>query len=436
MLNLIVPSPRVSALVGCSTLPITKGHHMTANTQWKPSARNLLVSQLVSQVGSMVVQFALFWHIVLIEQTGSAVALAALATGLPLVVLSPLAGVWADRFDRRIITVLSDAITAVTTVIVMILFMMGYESAPLIYTALFLRSCSMAVQSPAVTALVPTFVPADHLVRINGMFGSVQALNSILGPAIGGAVLAIWPIAAVFLIDIVTAIIGIALFWFGVKVDGKPPMHTQPEHWLSDLGSGLHYTFNHAFLRSLLIINFIAVFLAAAPGVLSPLHVVREFGADTWRLSVVETFFGVGGVVGGALLAVWGGFSKAMHTAALGVVIMSLSFGALGITPTYVTFVIAMTILGFSLPLVTSPLVAEIQHRCDPKNLGRVMSLITMSSGAAYPLGSALFGPLADLINIPLILVSGACLQMLIAIALLKLPSLNSDPNSSAAEQS
>ncbi|QOX81274.1 MFS transporter [Nanchangia anserum] len=179
---------------------------------WKRHVAFLLTSQAISLLGSSIVQSAMIWHITLVTTSGSAIALASVAAFLPLVIVSPLAGVWADRYNRRVITVAADAAVAVATAGIFVAFVLGHRSLTLMCVVLAIRSCATAFQSPAVTSLLPGFVPEDHLMRVNGLSGSVQALSNILGPALGGVALALMPLHMVFLIDIATAIIGITLF--------------------------------------------------------------------------------------------------------------------------------------------------------------------------------------------------------------------------------
>lgn len=407
-------------------------HGDAHNTGWKRLVNRLIVSQGISLVGSEIVQYALYWYIVIHQRTGASVALATLTLVLPLVLLSPIAGVWADRFDRRILTVASDAITAITTVGIMLMFITGHDDPWVIYLAMFLRACSSAVQGPALTALLPTFVPSESLTKVNGALGSMQGLKQVLGPALGGAVLAIWPLYSVFLIDIVTAIIGIAIFWFGVRVPGRPPHNPEPTHWASDLREGVRYVRRSEFFRTFFLLFGIFLCLAAAPIILPSLHVVRSFGPETWRLSIMEACFGIGGMLGGAIMAVWGGLKDRMNSGVIGLAILGLGSIAVATAPGYTFIVIAMLATGFGIPMANSPMFAEIQIRCDPTKLGKVTSLMLMLNGVSIPIGALVFGPLADAIPTPFILAAAGIGQLTIAACIWRHPKLHRPEPSSA----
>ena len=214
---------------------------------WKFLATMLIVSQGISLLGSEVVQYAMVWHITLTTKSGTAVALAVIFGFLPRLILSPIAGVWADRYNRRMLAVTADVVVALATVGLMVAFLTGHESLPLIYLVLGLRSAGGAIQNPAVSAMIPQFVPQDQLVRVNGFFGSFQAVTAVLAPAIAGVLMASSPLGYIFLVDLVTAVIGISLFLAFVRVRQD---HVNPDdrtgQW-SELKDGFRYLVRHEF---------------------------------------------------------------------------------------------------------------------------------------------------------------------------------------------
>lgn len=391
---------------------------------WKRHVTFLLISQGISLLGSSIVQFAMIWHITLTTKSGSAIALASLAALLPLVIVSPLAGVWADRFNRRVITVAADAAVAAATAGIFVAFVLGHRSLVLMCAVLAIRSCATAFQSPAVTALLPGFVPEAHLTRINGLSGSVQALSNILGPALGGVALALMPLHMVFLIDITTAIIGITLFWFFVKVPAYGDNRENIGTWNHEFLVGLRYIKGHEFYGPLLVFFAVSMAAISAPAFLANLHVAREFGADTWRLSVVETTYGVGAALGGGLVALWPGLRREISTIAYAIAVMGLTFILLALAPSFVVFTVIMGLLGVVIPYLNAPAITLFQRTCDPQHLGKLMSIVIMLNGAFLPLGIVVFGPLADRIPIWIIMVLGGIIELGVCAGILAHPRL------------
>ncbi|MDR0760453.1 MAG: MFS transporter, partial [Treponema sp.] len=136
---------------------------------WKMNTALFLGGQNISLFGSALVQYAITWHITL--KTGSGMMLTAfVVTGfLPMFFISPFAGVWADRFNRKYLINIADAVIATMTLIVAICFIAGYEKLWLLLICAGVRSLGQGVQMPAVNAFIPMLVPQEHYTRINGI---------------------------------------------------------------------------------------------------------------------------------------------------------------------------------------------------------------------------------------------------------------------------
>ena len=178
---------------------------------WRRDATIFLSGQTVSLFGSMLVQYAIMWHLTLETRSGVVMALASVFGFLPQAVVSVFAGVWADRMDRRRLIIGADAAIAVTTLGLALLMLGGIDDLWLIYLALAIRSVGAGVQMPAVASLLPQIVPTTRLMRVNGINGSIQSAMMLLAPAVAAAVYASFSIVAVFLVDVVTAVVGIGL---------------------------------------------------------------------------------------------------------------------------------------------------------------------------------------------------------------------------------
>ena len=159
----------------------------------------------------MIVQYAIMWHLTLETKSGSVMALAAVFGFLPQAVVSVFGGVWADRLNRKLLIIGADAMIATATLALALFMLAGATDLWLIYAALVIRSVGAGVQSPAVSALLPQIVPTDKLMRVNGINGTIQAAMMLVAPAAAAAVYASSTIVAVFFVDVVTAVIGIAL---------------------------------------------------------------------------------------------------------------------------------------------------------------------------------------------------------------------------------
>ena len=194
---------------------------------WKRNVALFLTGQTVSLFGSMIVQYAVMWYVTIETKSGLAVALYAVAAFLPQGLVSIFGGVLADRVNRRILVMTADGIIAAATLVLAILMMSGITDLWIIVLAVAIRSLGAGVQTPAVTAMIPQLTPPDQLMRINGIFGTIQSAMMLLAPAAAGVVFGLFGIVPVFFIDVVTAVIGIGILFF-VTVRPSPRSPTRP----------------------------------------------------------------------------------------------------------------------------------------------------------------------------------------------------------------
>lgn len=373
---------------------------------WKKNSVLFLFSQNTSLFGSSLVQYAIMWYIVLNTQSGMMMTIAVLCGFLPTFVLSPIAGVWADRYNRKMLIVLADALVATATLFLAITFLMGYEEFWLLFLMYAIRAVGTGIQTPAIGAILPQFVPEDKLTKVNGINGSIQALTLLASPAISALLLTVTAIEMIFFIDVITAAIAITtvLFFLHIPVHAKA-LQEQTNDYITDLKIGAEYIKNHDFLKLFLLFYAIFFILIAPASFLTPLQVVRSFGEEVWRLSALEISFSLGMVAGGAIIAAWGGFKNKTHTLFLASVMNGICVFALGIVPVFWIYLFFFGIIGVSIPFFNTPSTVLLQEKVEESFLGRVFGVTVMISTSMMPLGMLIFGPISDSIKIEWMLI-------------------------------
>lgn len=173
------------------SLNIAGGGLPASPSSWRRNIILFLSSQTISLFGSMLVQYAITWHITLETQSGMMMTVAILCGFLPTFIISPFAGVWADRYNRQSLIILADSLIAVSTLVLAILFLMGYNALWLFFVISAIRALGGGIQTPAVSAMLPQIVPTDKLTRINAINGSLQSLVTLASPMLAGALLTI-----------------------------------------------------------------------------------------------------------------------------------------------------------------------------------------------------------------------------------------------------
>lgn len=374
-------------------------------TQWKKNAAVFVGSQSISLFGSSLVQFALTWYITLTTQSGVSMTISIACSLLPLLFISPYAGVWADRYDRKKLIVWSDAIIALSTLLLAVVFLTGYKPLWLLYAVTVVRSIGGAIQSPAVSALIPSLVPEDQLTRINGISGSVQSLLSLAAPALAGAILSLaGSIEVVLFLDVITAALAIFIILRFLRVPQTERKEGSAKGYGREMLEGLRYIGRHGYLVHLLLYVCVICFLIAPVSFLTPLQVVRTYGEETWKMTASQMAFTGGMLAGGLLISVWAGLKNRVHTVTLAIVVMGAFTFLLG-TGVPLWAYLALTVgIGIMMPFFNTPAIVILQERVENAYLGRVFSVISMVNGAMMPLGMLLFGPLSDSVPIEVLL--------------------------------
>jgi DHA3 family macrolide efflux protein-like MFS transporter len=385
---------------------------------WKRDISVFLTGQTVSLFGSMLVQYAVMWHLTLETKSGAVMALAAVFGFLPQAVVSIFGGVWADRMNRKLLIMGADAAIAVSTLALALLMLSGMQDLWLIYLTLAIRSVGAGIQTPAVSALIPQLTPTAHLMRVNGIYGSVQSGMALLAPAAAGAIYATSSIVAIFFIDVVTAAIGIGL----LALIAVPTIRSATEvrtGYFDDLVDGVRYVAHHAFVRWLLVLFGVVFLLTVAPSYLTPLMVVRSFGDEVWMLTVTEIAFSVGMVLGGVVIAVWGGLrNRVVMIVAASVIFGVLTIGT-GLSTNLWVFFAFMFLIGLAVPFFSTPSMTLLQETVEPERQGRVFGFVSIVMAVAMPIGMLAFGPLADTFAVEsLLIVAGSLMFVVVAVAI------------------
>ncbi|PZN11053.1 MAG: MFS transporter [Bacillota bacterium] len=386
---------------------------------WKRNIIFFLGSQTISLFGSSLVQYAILWYITLNTQSGAMMTVYILCGFLPTFLLSPFAGVWADRYNRKMLIIWSDAIIALATLILAIAFLAGYGSMWLLLVIAAIRALGTGVQTPAVGAILPQIVPAEQLTKVNGTNGSLQALIMFIAPMVSAALLTTSAIETILFIDVLTAIVGIVtlLAFVRVKAHSKAS-EAQATSYFDDIKLGLSYIRSHRFLKNLFLFFAIFYFLMAPAAFLTPLQVARSFGDDVWRLSAIEIVFSAGMMAGGGLIAAWGGFPNKVHTMAFASGIMGACTFALGVVPHFWLYLLIMAVFGVVMPVFQTPTNVLVQEKVDENYLGRVFGVFGMISTSMMPVGMLLFGPIADVVKIEWLLVGTGVLTLVLTLFL------------------
>jgi len=405
-------------------------------TNWKKNTAIFLASQGISFFGSMLVQYAIAWHINLTTGSGTYMTIAILCGFVPTFLLSPFAGVWADRYDRKLLAILSDGGIAAATLVLALLVRAGNNSLIPMFIALAIRALGSAVQQPCVNAILPAIVPEEHLMRVNGMQGSLQSVIMLFSPMLAALLIKTVPFYYIFFIDIITAAIAILILLFVFRYKHEKSKEKEESNYLVELKLGLRYISERSYLKIFFVSISFFMFLVTPLAFLSPLLISRTFGEDALLLMGMEVCYSGGMILGGIIISAWGGFRNRVHTMMMACVVTAVSCIGMGLPISYPAYLALFVLGGLFSPAYNAPSMAMLQERVDDEYRGRIFSVMNMISGAALPLGMLVFGPAADKVSIQLLMVvSGVLMLVSLGATMTRRPLIEAgEPKTSAKE--
>lgn len=385
-------------------------------SNWRKRTILFFVSQCITLFGSQIVQMAIVWYVTLQTNSGAWVAAFSVCSYLPQFFVSFIGGVWADRYNRKYFIIGADALIAIVT-LAMLLAMPYIAAEPMLLTALLLmsiiRSAGAGIQNPAVNAVIPQLVPEENLMRYNGINATMQSVVQFGAPAVAAVVLTMSTLRATLAIDIITAVIGIGVFSL-IPLPKQKKLQETPAI-LADVGIGIRYAYSSMSVRKTLIIYGLFVFFTVPAGYLSGLLVSRVFGDTYWYLTAVE-LVGFGGMMlGGLLMSIWGGFKSRRLTLATGLAIFGIMAIGMGISSHFVLYLVLMALYGVALTTVQTTITTMLQENSETSMQGRVFGLMSSLYSSCYPMGMALFGPLADFVSLQWIMVFSGIVFIMVA---------------------
>ena len=370
------------------------------------------IGQVVSLLGTKLTEFALgFWILdQTYQDTGTITqfALTILFMYLPKVVISPLAGVLIDRWNRRSAMIMSDIGTGAITIVILFLVSTNSLAVWHIYLALIISSTLNAFQQPAYTAAISQLVPANNLSRANGMVQASFAIAKIAAPAIAGLLLNYFGLKTILLVDITTFCIAILTLICVKFPDFRRRTRARRkvvDRVIADAVAGWSYIVLRPGLVRLVCFIAISYFtMGMLEVVLWPL--LYQPGS-TEQLGIVLSVGGCGMLLGSVLMSIWSGPRNRVRAIIgfVGFQGLIVLVGGLKISP----IILAVGIFGylFSQPIIVSCNQAIWQTKVPSRLQGRVFALQQTLERSLAICAYLLAGPLVDNVLNPLMAEGG-----------------------------
>jgi len=366
------------------------------------------IGQVVSMLGSSMTGFALgVW---IFDQTGQATpfALVILSSTIPRILLLPVAGSIADRWNRKALMIIADTAAAVTTLVIFLLVTSGQIQIWHIYLLAAIGSSFGAFQEPAYSASIVMLVPKKSLSRANGLIQLGQALEMVLSPLLAGLLFVAIGLRGIIMIDFITyffALIALLIVRIPQPAAFEKEEGSKGKLW-EDIRFGWQYLIARSGLFSLLVyfsmVNFLLNFAAVLMGpLILSRHSPAVFGS-------IQTVWGVGMLVGSLVMSSWKGPKRRVPVLIGFIALTSLGLAVAGLRPSPLVIAGGMFFAMVFIPLASGMSQTIFQTKVAPEVQGRVFSMRAMISRAMMPLAFLLSGPLADYVFEPLMRLDGS----------------------------
>lgn len=392
---------------------------------WRRRFVIIWTGQLFSILSSSFAQFAIILWLSI--QTGSAsiLAVATICALLPQIILGPLAGVYIDRWKRKLTMIAADGFVAFCSAVMAVLLYFDLADMWVVYLILALRSVGAAFHTPAFKAAVPMLAPKSELTRVAGVNQTIESIGMIAGP-IFGALMVVWfDLWVVMLFDVVGAAIACSMLMFVRFNEPKKMARGKGIKGLTDdMRDGYRAIRCNKGLSYLMLIELITALFSMPAFVVLPLIVLQHFGGTPTDVGLTEMLFAIGTLIGGAAIAAWNpktGKAKLIAWAYLFFGIGYVASGALN-DSALVWYMILSGAMGFLLPFYNAPFTSLLQTQIEPQLLGRVFSLYGSFSMLPAMIGLLFVGALASSVGIMALLTMAGAIMTLCAIAIFAIP--------------
>lgn len=398
------------------------------NNRWLRTFALIWTGQVFSLIGSGVVQFALVWWLTDKTQSAAVLATATFISLIPEVFLAPFAGALVDRWNRRLVMIFADAGIALATLVLVVLFALGIGQVWQVFLILFMRAIGGSFHFPAMQASTSLLVPQEHLSRVSGINQGLRGIISIGAPPLGALLYSVMKFHWVLSVDIFTAMLAILPLLF-VRIpqpvaENKPII--TPKVLFGEVKEGFKFLMSWRGAGALLVVAMLINFVLGPSSTLLPLLVKTHFGGNAWHLSVIDSVFGIGVIIGGALLGAWGGFKKKIVTSLIGVSSIGIGVLITGLATKSMFWmaIVGNSLVGFTIPIANGPIMAIMQTYVPANMQGRVFTLISSAATAMMPLSMLIAAPIAQWLGTQVWFIAGGALAILIGFGAFLIPSV------------
>jgi MFS transporter, DHA3 family, macrolide efflux protein len=365
--------------------------------------------QLVSLLGTSMTGFALpIWVFGQTERVQE-LALVGLAFTLPLILLSPVVGAIVDRYDRKVMMMLSDLAAGLMTVLIFVLISTDSLEIWHLYITSAVSGAFQTFQWPAYSAAISVMIPKQQYARAHGMISLAESGSHIFAPLLAGAMLGVIGLRGILLIDIITFLFAIGTLLL-VAIP-NPPRTAEGAagqgSLLRESAYGFQYIFARPSLLGLQLGFLVGNFFATMAFVTLPALILARTNQNELVFGTAMAIGAIGGVAGGMLMSTWGGPRRLIHGVLAGWALSGLSMVVVGFGRGLPVWAAGLFLGSLLIPIINGSNQAIWQAKVAPDVQGRVFSVRRLIAWLTNPIAQLAAIPLADRLLGPAMLEGG-----------------------------
>lgn len=346
--------------------------------------RRYFAGQVISNVGTWLQALAVTWLVLDLTGRSDRLGIAVALQFLPLLLFGAPAGVLADRVDNRRLLLATSAVSAVLALAFGIVVTSGGAELPVIYALTFLSGLVLAVERPAMQALLFQLVGPDDLPSAVAANSTIMSVSRLVGPALGGAMVAVTGLASCFFANAVSyAVVFVALASISRSRLVPRPTGTRAS---GKLRAAATYVRHRSDVRRPLVVMAVVGLVALNFQTTFPSMVRFGFDRGAGAVGTAMSVSAIGSILGGIYAA--GVTPNPRRTLALVLVAFSVTLLMFSAAPSYTIFVLLGVPLGFASACFQSINTVAVQQATEPSMHGRVMALHQMALYGSTPIGA------------------------------------------------
>lgn len=387
----------------------------------------LYIGQSFSLIGSEIVAFSIIWWMTVETINATLLSLAMFANFLPCILFTSIAGVLADRLNKKHIMIITDSIQAILTILIIILFRLNFAKLWIIMVINAFRSTCQTFQGPASSSIIPLMVPKDKLSRMNGFQQLISSIITLIAPILAASLFTLLEIHQILWIDVFTFVAA-----FGFLIITKIPVLHHPQvsnketkfspsskqNFLNDMKNSFTIFKEYRGLLAFIVLIVVVNAIISPINVLLSFFIYIEHGGTATQVALVGMSFQAGMILSGILVSIKKEWHNKIFIFIVGIIITITCMGLLGFVPTGQFWI--MYIIGFIMfsttPIISAISITLIQSKIPVEKMGRVLGNIRLLKTILIPISYLIVGPIAELISVGNLFIVSAVIGMVLVI--------------------